>query len=308
VSHLVLAAAAYHDKSKTPFFIAAGVLVCWALLVSALGIRSTKFPASKLQGRAAIAISVVLVVVTGAMAVVTSRTPPPVPPYSTGVTTNGIGPAFTPVSANGVPATPTSGPLKLSANPKGLLAFNTKALASSTSHVVIDFTNSSPLPHNVTVANSSGKVLGATPTFSGGTRTLTLNLPPGTYTFYCSVPGHEAAGMKGTLTVSGSSAPAAPTPTNGPLKLSADPTGQLAFNTTTLAAATSHVVIDFTNSSPLPHNVTVANSSGKVLGATPTFAGGTKTLTLTLPPGTYTYYCSVPGHEAAGMKGTLTVH
>ena len=28
-----------------------------------------------------------------------------------------------------------------------------------------------------------------------------LSLKPGTYTFYCSVDGHEAAGMKGTLTV-----------------------------------------------------------------------------------------------------------
>ena len=35
--------------------------------------------------------------------------------------------------------------------------------------------------------------------------------------------------------------------------------------------------------------------------------GGTKTLTMTLAPGTYTYYCSVPGHRQAGMQGTLTV-
>jgi uncharacterized cupredoxin-like copper-binding protein len=44
-----------------------------------------------------------------------------------------------------------------------------------------------------------------------------------------------------------------------------------------------------------------------VVGATPTFMGGTKTLKLTLKAGTYTYYCSVPGHRAAGMQGTLTV-
>ena len=39
-------------------------------------------------------------------------------------------------------------------------------------------------------------------TVSGGSDTLTVKLKPGTYTFYCPVPGHEQAGMKGTLTVS----------------------------------------------------------------------------------------------------------
>jgi uncharacterized cupredoxin-like copper-binding protein len=36
---------------------------------------------------------------------------------------------------------------------------------------------------------------------NGGISTVTAALKPGTYTFYCSVDGHEAAGMKGTLTV-----------------------------------------------------------------------------------------------------------
>ena len=67
--------------------------------------------------------------------------------------------------------------------------------------MTVDFTNSSPLGHNVTIATSSGTVIGATPTFQGGTKTLTVNLKPGTYTFYCSVPGHRQAGMQGTLTV-----------------------------------------------------------------------------------------------------------
>jgi uncharacterized cupredoxin-like copper-binding protein len=35
--------------------------------------------------------------------------------------------------------------------------------------------------------------------------------------------------------------------------------------------------------------------------------GGTATLTTTLKPGTYHLYCSVPGHEQAGMKVDITV-
>ena len=61
--------------------------------------------------------------------------------------------------------------------------------------------NMSPLEHNVTIASGS-TVLGATPTFVGGSRSVTVKLKAGTYTFYCSVPGHRQAGMEGTLKVS----------------------------------------------------------------------------------------------------------
>ena len=58
----------------------------------------------------------------------------------------------------------------------------------------------------------------------------------------------------------------------------------------------------------LGHNITIQQgSSGSVLGATPTFQGGSKTLSVSLKPGTYTFYCTVPGHRAAGMEGKLTV-
>jgi plastocyanin len=58
-----------------------------------------------------------------------------------------------------------------------------------------------PLGHNVTIESSAGKIVGATPTFQGGSKTLTLDLKAGTYKFFCSVPGHRMAGMEGTLTV-----------------------------------------------------------------------------------------------------------
>jgi len=196
VLHALVAAAVFHDRSKTAFFIAAGLLVAWAVFVSAIGIRSERFPSSARQGRLLTAGTAALVAFAVAMAVATAKTPPGAPRYESDVVTNGVAPQVTPVNA-----APTNGPLQLSANPQGQLAYDTTTLSAGSSQVTIDFTNHSPLGHNVTIANAKGTVLGHTPTFTGGTKVLTLDLPPGTYTFYCSVPGHEMAGMKGTLTV-----------------------------------------------------------------------------------------------------------
>jgi len=92
-----------------------------------------------------------------------------------------------------------------------------------------------------------------------------------------------------------------------PLALEANPEGQLKYNKTALTAKAGKVSIDFTNKSPLGHNMTIESSSGETVGATPTFQGGSKTLSVELKPGTYKFFCSVPGHRMAGMEGTLTV-
>lgn len=81
------------------------------------------------------------------------------------------------------------------------MAYSTKSLTAASENVSIDFTNESPLGHNLTIENSAGKTVGATPTFQGGSKTLSLHLKPGVYKFFCSVPGHRMAGMEGTLTV-----------------------------------------------------------------------------------------------------------
>jgi len=110
-----------------------------------------------------------------------------------------------------------------------------------------------------------------------------------------------------TTSTTSSSAAAPAAAGNTKLALAANPSGELKFDKTSLTAKAGAVAIDFTNSSPLPHNVTVASSSGSVVNETPTFQGGSKTVTMTLKPGTYKFYCSVPGHRQAGMEGTLTV-
>ena len=117
----------------------------------------------------------------------------------------------------------------------------------------------------------------------------------------------STAAATGTTSTSASTSSAA-TGASSTLTDSADPSGALKFTKSTLTAKAGTVTINFTNSSPLAHNFTVQQgTSGAVVGATPTFMGGTKTLTLKLKAGTYTFYCSVPGHRAAGMQGTLTV-
>jgi plastocyanin len=114
-------------------------------------------------------------------------------------------PPTTSSAASTTPAPSTasggSSSVSLEANPEGQLKYNTKTLSAKAGQVAIDFTNKSPLPHNVTIESSSGAKVGATPTFNGGSKTLSVNLKPGTYKFFCSVPGHRMAGMEGTLTV-----------------------------------------------------------------------------------------------------------
>jgi plastocyanin len=100
--------------------------------------------------------------------------------------------------------------------------------------------------------------------------------------------------------------PSSPAAAAATLKLAANPAGQLAYTTKSLSAKAGKVTIDFSNASPVEHDVAIAQGS-TVAGQTPVFTGGSKTLTITLKPGTYTFYCTVPGHRAAGMEGTLTV-
>jgi cytochrome c oxidase subunit 2 len=169
----------------------------------------------------------------------------------------------------------------------------------------------------------------------GGTQNLNLELAPnhgfgvrltpgepGRYRIicneYCGL-GHQ--GMTSFLTVvsaeemrahaaasppaAAEEAPGAAAPA-GALEISAAADGSLAYDVTELEAEAGTVTITMANPSAVPHNVAIKGNGVDVKGEV-VVQGGTSTASAELEPGTYTFYCSVPGHEAAGMKGTLVV-
>jgi plastocyanin len=91
------------------------------------------------------------------------------------------------------------------------------------------------------------------------------------------------------------------------VQISADPSGALEFEETSVEATAGAVTIDFTNDSSLPHDVKIEGNGVEGEG-TDEVTGGSVSATIDLQPGTYTFYCSVDGHRAAGMEGTLVVN
>jgi len=130
-------------------------------------------------------------------------------------------------------------------------------------------------------------------------------------------PGQDTGLLAAAVPLPGAGKPAVEA--NGQLEIDADPTGQLAYVTKQATGKPGPVTIKMKNSSGTAHNIAVqSGTSGPVLGASPITPNGVAQLHATLKPGTYTYFCQVDGHRAAGfcqvdghraagMLGTLVV-
>ena len=92
----------------------------------------------------------------------------------------------------------------------------------------------------------------------------------------------------------------------GTIDLSAPADGSFAYDTTEVDTAAGTVTVNFDNPAPLSHNVVIEDDAGETLGETELISESTTSATVDLQPGTYTFYCSVPGHREGGMEGTLT--
>ncbi len=89
--------------------------------------------------------------------------------------------------------------------------------------------------------------------------------------------------------------------------VSADASGQLAFQQKSLQAKAGQATFDFDNPAQITHDFCLESSDGKSVGCSDQIANGKSTLDADLKPGKYTFYCSVDSHREAGMEGTLTV-
>lgn len=112
-----------------------------------------------------------------------------------------------------------------------------------------------------------------------------------------------------TTQVSPSTTSTPATAGGGPtVKLSADPSGALKFTQSSLSSKAGKVTLQMSDpsSSGLQHGISVEGNGVDQTG-TIVQPGGTATVSATLKPGKYTFYCPFDSHKAQGMTGTLTV-
>ena len=105
-------------------------------------------------------------------------------------------------SGDGSSSTPAAGSgetLQLAAPEDGSLKFDKTQLDAKTGTVTIDFDNPSSTPHAVEIEGNG--VDEASDTVTGDKTSVTADLQPGEYKFFCPVGDHAAQGMEGTLTV-----------------------------------------------------------------------------------------------------------
>jgi plastocyanin len=101
----------------------------------------------------------------------------------------------------GAPAVEKGGKLSIEANSAGQLAYVTNKATASAGAVTVEMPNKSGVTHNIAIEGTGGAVIGASAFTANGTPSVKVTLKPGTYSFFCQVPGHRAAGMEGKLTV-----------------------------------------------------------------------------------------------------------
>ena len=119
-----------------------------------------------------------------------------------------------------------------------------------------------------------------------------------------SLSGKDAGRLGSAVAAAGAGKPVAAK--KGKLEMPADPNGQLAYVTKVATAPAGALDIESKNASSTPHDIAIegngVDEKGKAVSN-----GGVSKISVSLKPGVYTYYCTLPGHREGGMLGKLTV-
>jgi plastocyanin len=119
-----------------------------------------------------------------------------------------------------------------------------------------------------------------------------------------SLGGKDTGRLATAVPLAGAGKPVAAK--GGKLEMPADPNGQLAYISTKATAEAGSLEIESKNESSTPHDIAIEGSGVNEKGET-VQGGGVSKISATVKAGTYTYYCSLPGHREGGMEGKLTV-
>jgi plastocyanin len=170
--------------------------------------------------------------------------------------------------------------------------------------VAIEVVNTGATAHTFLFDGLTGPKL--TVTSAGSTDVGQYDVTPGTYTYFCDIPGHRQAGMEGKLVVDAAGpAPGAGGAGGGGGTPVAFDGADLTFTPKEATAPAGPVAITLKNVGAIQHNLVIeGHPEFKKLDVAP---GGSATGTFDAKPGTYVLFCDIAGHRPAGMESKLIV-
>jgi uncharacterized cupredoxin-like copper-binding protein/mono/diheme cytochrome c family protein len=242
--------------------------------------------------------------------------PPPPPSAQAAQTAPTPVPAASPAAGANAGAVATSDQFTIESHD---IAFQPKEVEiPSDADVSILLPNLGVTPHNFSI-DALGVSVDIAP---GETKEVKVNAPAGQYEYYCNVPGHKEAGMVGTLIARPMTSADQPATVDDnsaadEAQQAEEAQGQApaeAVSTQVVTAfdiyfepkevaipANTDVTFDLPNDGVTAHNFSI-DALNVSVDMPP---GETKQVVINAPPGTYEYYCNVPGHKEAGMVGSL---
>jgi plastocyanin len=198
-------------ESQTLFYIIGGALAVLAVVVSFFGLRERSFPGSRAALAGGFAVFALLVVSTTTAAVISAREEQEHREeelaHEAAEEEQVEGEEAAEAEATG-----TEGPsgaseaeagqvLTLTSPEDGSTTFDSARLDANPGTVTIEYTNPSPVEHNVAIEGAGDALAEGDLVTDGDVSTASAELERGQYLFYCSVPGHREAGMEGPLSV-----------------------------------------------------------------------------------------------------------